>query len=300
MFPRVTDAALVGYDIAMLGVPGSWPVASVAPVRAFLHWTTPQVGLLSGGDWWTEERPTGLTVGWYEEAEYRVEMEPEPHVEVTLGPASEEYAALSFVLAVLPLALPLFGLEPLHGVALALDGDRAMMLMGGSESGKSTTAASLRSMGLRFLADDACAIDAEGMLWPGPPLLTTRTPAPGDQVLATYDGKSVLAIDAHPSQPHTPVAAIVLRPEQGARLALQPLSGAEALSAVLGQVRAPWALPQRRQRLQLAIASRVAAGPVAVVTFDHARHAPVSVAELILSWVSAVGYGAAVQPRATR
>ena len=282
--------SVLGYDIALVGLPGLWPAVPDGTVRVSVNWSAPWNGLKSDRRWWAVERTTGLTVGWSEEAEFRVEIEPEPHVEVTLGPVSAEYAALSFVLSVLPLALPLFDLEPLHGVALGLDDHQALMVMGESESGKSTTAAALRAMGLRFLADDACAIDADGQLWPGPPFLTTRVLSPGARVFAEYDGKSVLAIDGHPTHPYAPAAAIILRPAPGEELALQRLTGVDAFRAVLGQVRAPWALPRGRRSLQLEVVARVAVGPVAVLTFDHARHAPGVVAELVLSWLGATGY----------
>jgi len=51
-------------------------------------------------------------------------------------------------------------------------------------------AGSLRANGLRFLADDACAIDDDGRIWPGPPLTAGEHFVSDDasRELTRYDG----------------------------------------------------------------------------------------------------------------
>src|SRR4029453_14013537 len=94
----------------------------------------------------------------------------ESRLETGGGPVRESLAPVSLVVAVLPLLLPAFGLEPLHGASVALSGG-AVLILGAAGAGKSTTALSLVRAGGTFLADDVCALDAKGSLWPGPPLI---------------------------------------------------------------------------------------------------------------------------------
>lgn len=294
MPPRPGDLTplVAGYGIGVAGLPPLGPLAVTVPPALTLEWRlgtdafAPPVPDPTPETWWWDEREDGFVHGWVVEAEYRVKLHPTPGVEVILGPASEAEAALSFLLAVLPLGLPLFGLEPLHGAALAAEDGRAVLVMGQAESGKSTTALALRDRGFRFLADDACALDADGRLWPGPPMLATRSPDSRDVAFASYDEKSVVAIDPYASDPLEPGGAVVLRPGAGAALELHELPTAEAFREVLAHVRAPWAFTERRRALQLRVASLVAQHPVAVVTFDHRRHPPGRVADLVAGFAA--------------
>ena len=65
------------------------------------------------------EPETGSRIGWDEYAEYTVDPR-EGIIDVAIGPIDEEEAAAALILSVLPLILPLVGLEPLHGAALTL------------------------------------------------------------------------------------------------------------------------------------------------------------------------------------
>lgn len=69
-------------------------------------------------------------------------------------------AAAAGRIAPFALAPPLLaaGVALLHGAALA-DGDRAVLVLGPTGAGKSTTAAAARSVGLAVLADDIAAVD---------------------------------------------------------------------------------------------------------------------------------------------
>ena len=85
-------------------------------------------------EWWREEDES-LVVGWGGYAEYRVEVLPRPRAEATVGPISEADAASAFIFSVLPLALPLFGLEPFHGSAVGVQGG-ALLCPWGCRCGK--------------------------------------------------------------------------------------------------------------------------------------------------------------------
>lgn len=274
-----------GFGVEIGGLPGSWPPTH-GPVRTQIRWTVEDAVFEAGGDWWFREIDNGLVVRFNDEGEYRVETKPGPFVSVTLGPASEQEAALSFVLAVLPLALPLFGLEPFHGAALELSRGSALLVLGSPEAGKSTTAAALLARGLGFLADDACAIDADGLLWPGPPLLSARSFREGHHLFASYDGKSVVAIPGHDGAPRPVAASAALRPAPGASLEVRSLTGRDAIVALLEQVRSPWVMPERRQRPQFHAAATLARHPVGIVSYEPGRHSPEEVAEAVLTWAN--------------
>ena len=230
------------------------------------------------------ETNDGGIVHFHDEAEFRVSVGAQ-EVRVTLGPATESQALLAFVLAALPLALPLFDLEPFHGAGLELPGGQALLVLGHPEAGKSTTAAALRARGLRFLADDACAIDEAGLLWPGAPLLAAEDVGEGQTIFDEYDGKKVIAISGHDTQPRSVHASVVLRPGPGSDLAIRSVRGQDAIVEILAQARSPRVMSSRRVSLQLATAARLAGERVGVVTFDKASHLPNHVAETIARWV---------------
>ena len=194
------------------------------------------------------------------------------------------HAALSFVLAVLPLSLPLFGLEPFHGSAVAVPDGSALLVTGFPEAGKSTTAAALRAAGMRFLADDACAIDPSGRLWPGPPLLSARSLHAGDTEFAKYDGKSVVAIRDHDTSPRAVRATVVLRQSSDGGLTIRSLRGREAIATVLEQIRSPWVMPERRREPQFHAAAWLSRHPVGVVEYRKGIHPPDQVAGAIMRW----------------
>jgi hypothetical protein len=263
-----------------------------------VHWSTLDEPFSPQDDRWWWERGDTLTVRFSDEGEYRVDASGTEHAaQVILGPADEALAALSFVLAVLPLSLPLFGLEPFHGAALAVADGSALLVTGFPEAGKSTTAAALRAAGTRFLADDACAIDRSGQLWPGPPLLSARSKRDEDERFATYDGKTVVAINDHDTSPRPVCATVVLRPDADADLQVRGVTGREAIETVLEQVRSPWVMPERRRDPQFHAAVELARHPVALVTYAKGSHSPDQVADAILRWAGGPAEAGILAPR---
>lgn len=275
------------FGIELLDLPGSWPTTRGEPRRS-LRWRLNQRAFVPSPRWWFRETDDGLIVHFEEEGEYRLRSGPEAEVSVTLGPKREAEAALAFLVSVIPLALPLFDLEPFHGTALETSRGSALLVLGHADSGKSTTATALRELGLGFLADDACALDVGGRLWPGPPLLSVHQLGASDDEFAVYDGKSIVAVDGHDASSREVSATAILRPEAGASLGVTPQAGRGAIEGVLAEVRAPRVMPGRREELQVAAAAGLARGPVGLVSFDKRVHPPREVGKSILDWMGDV------------
>lgn len=235
---------------------------------------------------WVSEQDGTFTVGWAGYAEYRISVFPAPHAEIIRGAITEQETSLAFVLSVLPLALPLFDLEPLHGAAVASD-EGATLILGASGAGKSTLAAELVSRGFPFLADDACAIDEVGALQPGPPLLQSRTGCANGDLVATYNGKTVVAPSSYGTKPVPIARVLVLAPDTGATLAVRRLDQRETFTAILRHFRAPGVLRERRRNRQLQVVSRLARVPVAALSYDAGHHTAGQVADAIAAgaWI---------------
>ena len=278
--------ALIAFGIELLDLPGTWP-RTTGPTRRSVRWRIDARPFVPSPRWWVREVNDGLIVHFEDEGEYRLLLGQSPEVFVTLGPSTEVEAALAFLLSVVPLALPLFDLEPFHGTALEAPQRSAVLVLGHAETGKSTTATALRGAGLRFLADDACALDERGQLWPGPPLLSIQQLGESDEEFAVYDGKSIVAVGGHDVSPRNVGAVCILRPGRDEPLGIRPLTRRLAVEAVLGEVRAPRVMPAHRERLQFEAAVALAGGPVGFVGFDKARHAPADVAGAIIEWIEA-------------
>ncbi len=226
--------------------------------------------------YWSVYEGDALRVGWAGEAEYEFTDGAVACRTVVETPA---HAALGLLLSALPLALPRYGLEAFHGCVVARDGVAATVV-GDSGLGKSTLAAALGARGWAVLSDDACAVDADGLAWPGPPLLASRTGAPaGTEVVGTYDGKTVVRAPAHPGP--SPVrlgAVLLLDPREDAPLAATPLPPKEALVELLGHARAPRSLPEVRGPLRVRVAAALSALPVLLLTHVRGRDTPADVA----------------------
>lgn len=164
----------------------------------------------------------------------RIFYQPRPRVD-------EALVSLPLLGPVMGVLLERRGLLTLHGSAVALSAGVAVFL-GDKGAGKSTTAAALVRAGKALLTDDIVAIDcrARPRLFPAYPQVKLTEEA---NASITVDGEAMarphpafekrrLRLDAPFSHtPREPRAALVL--ERGARFALHPLVGAEALTALI-------------------------------------------------------------------
>jgi hypothetical protein len=268
--------------VRVVDLPGDWPDAGHA-ARGVFGWNAYPAERRRQ----TSAKPeTGFRIGWDEYAEYTVDPR-KGIIDVAIGPIDEDEAAAAFILSVLPLILPLVALEPLHGAALMLPTGTSLLVVGASGSGKSTTAGSLRAHGLKFLADDACALDDDGRIWPGPPLTAAEHLVPDDasRELTRYDGKRIIEVKQGTAEPLPIGATAILDPSEGADLAVRSLSAGERIVEILRYVRAPWALRQFRERRQLSAATAVSRRPVGLVSFSPGTHQPGDVASAIAHWL---------------
>jgi hypothetical protein len=270
---------VLGYGVRVDGLPGSWPNRGPVTPRGELTFRSSPGELPTASDPWISQTEETFTIGWPSWAEYQVDRS---RVDTTIGPITERDAALGFVFSVLPLVLPLFDLEPLHG-SVVRTGAGALLVLGKAGAGKSTTGLALQRAGFGYVADDAAAIDSDGFVWPGPPIAAARQTR---EAVETYDGKAVVTIQEIAAEPLPVTAAVILGPADGATLVIDDLDPAEATAALLSQVRAPWALPEVRVALQLQVVARVASARVGVVRSDRSLHSPEDVAGAIADWAA--------------
>ena len=171
-------------------------------------------------------------------------------------------------------------LEPLHGASVALS-EGAVLILGAAGAGKSTTALSLVRAGGTLLADNVCALDANGSLWPGPPLIGAVGDASGPVLFEDYYGKTIRIPERHDPSPHDAAMVPILAPAPGAPLQVQPITGIESFEELLSEVRAPSVLPEIRPQHQLERIAILALSPVRRLTSDRTGHAPEAVASAI-------------------
>jgi hypothetical protein len=278
--PSDLSGECIGYGLRVAGLPGDWPGLALDAPRGNLRWSSSPGPLPQQEEVWWSESHYGLSIGWSYEAQYTVSLVPTPSVVVIRGPIDDRQAALSFLLAVLPLALPLFDLEPLHGAAVGLRQGGALLLLGPSGAGKSTTAAAFLARDCAFLADDVCALDPGGMLWPGPPLLAT------DRVdgrhFATYYDKTVWIPESSLHEPTSVRATILLEPSPKAALSLTRLDTRSAFTGILRHARSRRLLASRRQRTQFLVAAMLARLPVLALAYDQGTHGPPLLADSVI------------------
>ncbi len=160
-------------------------------------------------------------------------------------------AAMLLVPAVWSIVLAARGHESLHGSAVARDG-RAIAVLGHSGSGKSSAALALLDRGWRLVTDDLLAFDAGGRAVPGPPVLRL---APDRAVGRTGqpDPAGKFRVPVVPCPDPVPLAAVVVLSDRHDRC--ERLTGASAVSGVLGEVYAPVLTQpgQPRRRFDLAV-----------------------------------------------
>jgi hypothetical protein len=105
---------------------------------------------------WLGRTSTGLVVGNREHAWFAIEGSP-ARVRGVLGKNESSEATGELLLGALIVALRAIGVYAIHAAALARD-DQALVLVGNSGAGKSTTATALVSAGCKFIGDDGFLI----------------------------------------------------------------------------------------------------------------------------------------------
>ncbi|MES1185315.1 MAG: hypothetical protein ABUL60_16000 [Myxococcales bacterium] len=197
---------------------------------------------------WLGRTRTGLIVGGGDRAWFAIEGTP-PRIRGALGKQGASEATRDLLLAALVVALRAIGVYAIHAAALARD-DQALVLVGDSGAGKSTTAIALVSAGCGFIGDDGFLIrerrgDVELLpLWSHFRL--------NDDSLASFsalrphitrragDGKSQLDVRAAFPERHLPhwlgrKTVLFLERAIGKSSSLRPLSQAEAVGLLLAQ-----------------------------------------------------------------
>lgn len=276
------DPSPVAFGIAIRSLPVSF-AASLSDGVATIQWSAVRERVAGPSSGWAREIPGGAEVGWGGDANYEVRSAHGWRVDASIE-IDEEEAAIAFVLSVLPLVLPLFGLEPLHGAALCRD-DGAILVLGPKGAGKSSTAGCLEEMGWVFLSDDACALDDRGQLWPGPPFLNPRAKDARQPVVGTYNGKLLRSPGAHDAAPRAVQRVVVLDPRPGEQTQIQELPADQAFLSILSNVRAPSFLAERRRGLQLRVVAALAGLPTAALSYDPDRSEFRKLGRMIASWV---------------
>jgi hypothetical protein len=180
-------------------------------------------------------------------------------------------------------------LLPLHAAAIGVGGG-AIAIAGPSGAGKSTLAAQFQRRGQLVLADDLCAVDfdGEGAPWARPGLARIRlwddslaltgvsSASAADRVAEGIDKFTLPLTQAPAPGPRRLERVYILRPGASPDLIITPLTGAEAVGAVVGQIhRWPLAAAMRRAASGfaqgLALARR---GLVFEVAFTHVAGSP--------------------------
>lgn len=277
------------FGLRLLGMPVALGRFVGSPIATLL-WRSRRAHVPGPRDGFVAEHGAHLEIGWGGYASYTIGFDtPAGNIDVVIDSVDEQEAAMAFVASGLPLALPMFGLEPLHGSAVQV-GDRALLVLGDSGTGKSTLAGALDASGYALVADDACAIDRAGWLMPGPPFFNPRDDRLEQPVIGSYNNKLVRRPFGHATRPLQPLGTIVLDPCTGASLGLEPVTRREALMLVLANVRASTYLSERRRSLQLEVAASLAELPMRRLMFDPATSANdtvVDAAAMALSWAEA-------------
>jgi hypothetical protein len=273
----------LAFGLELRGVTPPWPSGPPEPASRRLKCRFSDGLRFADEPWWFEPEEQALVAGWRDYAEYRIDA-AKGCVDVALGGIDEPEATLGLLLSALPLALPLFDLEPLHGSCVSLPGLGALVLLGVSGAGKSTLGAHLASLGADFLADDATAIDRQGRVVPGPPVANPRFLDAGQPAIGEYNGKVVRLVRHTQPQALAAGAIVVIDRRAGSPLSVEAISSREAFESVLANARIPWIFRERRQALQLAVAASLGSLPALRVRFDPVDEAVGRTADAVLEW----------------
>ena len=281
-------ASNVAFGVRLLDLPDiPFPLGGANHRGSTLQWFHSH-GSVAGEWFWKRATDTSLSIGWSGYASYEVEVEaPARSITATLEVDLTE-GAIAFVVSVLPLILPCWGLEPLHGSAV-LAGDGAMIVLGPSGAGKSSLAAALECRGLPFITDDASAFDEDLLLWPGPPVVNPRWTEAQQPSVGDYNDKRMRIPSRYSAEPVPAAAVIVLEPGSHTSLTVSEPKSDARLQAILANARHGEFLRRRRSSLQFKVATGLAQLPLVTVGLDPMRHGPEDVLKALETWSDRIG-----------
>jgi hypothetical protein len=252
-----------------------------------LRWTH-SAGHVDGDWFWERARDDLISIGWAKYASYEMHLSKEPgRVDATLAVDPVE-GAVAFVTSVLPIALPWWGLEPLHGSAV-MSARGALVVLGPSGAGKSSLAALLERRGFGFITDDASVFDESLLLWPGPAVVNPRWAGAEQPTVGDYNDKAIRVPFHHIVGPVAPAAVVVLDPAQGVHLEMHEPPLETRLRAILRNTRHGSFLLERRRDLQFRVATQLARLPNAAVRLDPQCHGPKAVMGALEGWFEREG-----------
>lgn len=284
----VESTANVAFGVRLFDLPDiPFSLGAATHRGSALRWFH-SYGSVAGEWFWKRAHGSGLSIGWSGYASYEISVEaPTRSVTATLEVDLTE-GAIAFVVSVLPLILPCWGLEPLHGSAV-LAGDGAMVVLGPSGAGKSSLAAALERRGFPFITDDASAFDDGLLLWPGPPVVNPRWTEAQQPSVGEYNEKRMRIPSRYSAEPVPAAAVIVLEPGSHASLKVSEPKSEARLQAILANARHGGFLRKRRLPLQFKVATGLAQLPLVTVGLDPMRHGPEDVLEALESWSDRIG-----------
>ena len=219
--------------------------------------------------------------------------------------ATPESLSTYLLCQVLSFSLLLFGVEPLHGTVVVIDGE-AIAFLGNCGYGKSTLGAAFLRLGFPILTDDLMALErtASGYaVHPGMPRLKLF-PSVSRRVLGVERGgtplnnrtsKQILPLAAgQMSRRRAPLRALYVLSEPtpkgrrpAARIELERLSARDAFLEVIRSTFNPIVVDRDRLANQFAFASRlVAAVPVRRLSYPRSLSLLPAVCEAVLADLS--------------
>lgn len=274
----ITLVAAPEREAALALVAPEREAASQAP-RQILQWSVTAEQQQDRPDTWFDEHDDGFSVGWPGYADFRFRVGDDPALTARSTSITEHQALLASILSIIPLGLPLLGLEPLHGAAVGCQ-DGALLLIGDSGAGKSTLSREFVRRRATFLSDDVCAIGERSLLWPGPPLSCHHEAS--DLTVGMYGDKHVARLPRAVCPQNVPVAATVfLSPALGCDLEFTTLSAAESFALLLRHARTPSLFVAKRLRRQFAFVAALSTTPSFVAHYDTGCHRPEQVADAL-------------------
>lgn len=234
------------------------------------------------------EEGSRISIGWSGWASYEIELGTDVGQVNAVFEDDVTEAAIAFVFSVLPLVLPVWGIEPFHGSAVLTSGG-ALVILGPSRAGKSSLAAAFERVGFPLLADDTCAFDEHLMLWPGPAAINPRWANARQPAVGDYNEKKIRVPRLHANEPTHPVAVVVLEPDDVVEVEVSNHRAGEAFRGIIANARHGTFLQERRQALQFKLAAQLARLPLVGVRMDPSHHEPDSIVHSLSPWMREAG-----------